>query len=111
MDYTAFLAHFGSIVTDMRDRWEFFYPIEYATFTTCEDGKIFAGSKYIAEMPEDFDFEILWRDTEATVWSDAQFESWCISRDSINNYNYDGQYVIGTWNNCSQEKKKLQIWL
>jgi hypothetical protein len=23
-------------------------------------------------MPEDFDFEILWRDTEATVWSDAR---------------------------------------
>jgi len=71
MDYTTFLAHFGSIVTDMRDRWEFFYPIEYATFTICEDGKIFAGSKYIAEMPEDFDFETLWRETKTRMRSNA----------------------------------------
>ena len=72
MDYMTFLAHFESIVTDMRDRWEFFYPIEYATFTICEDGKIFAGSKYIAKMPEDFDFVALWKETKTTIRSDAR---------------------------------------
>jgi hypothetical protein len=72
MDYTTFLAHFESIATDIRDKWEFFYPIEYATFTICEDGKIFTGSKYIAKMPKDFDFEALWRDTKATMRSNAR---------------------------------------
>ena len=72
MDYMTFLAHFESIVTDMRDRWEFFYPIEHATFTICEDGKIFAGSKYIANMSEDFDFEALWKETRTTIRSDAR---------------------------------------
>jgi hypothetical protein len=72
MDYAAFLTHFESIATDIRDRWEFFYPIEYATFTICEDGKIFAGSKYIAKMPRDFDFEALWKETKVTMRSNAR---------------------------------------
>ncbi len=72
MDYAGFLAHFESIADDIRDRWEFFYPIEYATFTICEDGKIFAGSKYIAKMPKDFDFDTLWKETKTTVRSNAR---------------------------------------
>ena len=71
MDYATFLVHFESIATDIRDRWEFFYPIEYASFTICEDGNIFAGSKYIAKMPKDFDFEALWKETKATMRSNA----------------------------------------